>query len=79
MKTFLKLATAALVCTSVTQANAALSFSQSAAVPGVYAAPVFTTPDPTLAYAATDSLADIRLAPLGSSGGYLAVSTGGAA
>ena len=57
----------------------AATFSEMAAPVDSYVAPVFTPNNAALAYLATDSAAHIRLAPLGASSSYLAVTAGGAA
>ncbi len=57
----------------------ATTFSEAAAAPGSFAAPVFTTSNPLLAYVASDSVASVRLAPMGATGSYLVLETGGAA
>ena len=57
----------------------ALSFSQMAAAPAIFSAPGFSTATPALAYVATDSIANVRLKPLGLSGTYFVVSKGGSA
>lgn len=79
MKKILKLAAALATLAFAAHASATLSFSESIAGPGSFAAPIFTTGTPALAYTATDSLADTRLAPLGTTASYLIVSTGGSA
>ena len=62
------------------QANAsAPTFSSVAGSIGDYAAPIFTTPNPSLAYVANDSVAAVRLLPFGDTNTYLVVSTGGSA
>jgi hypothetical protein len=55
-----------------------VSFSAGAAAPGDYAAPTFTTPDATRAFAFTGS-SGIALAPVGATGSYLSVQRGGEA
>jgi len=77
MKFFKSLLTVAALVATV-GANAQ-SFSFSAPVVGSYAAPIFTTSDPALAYETTGSVPNVNLQPLGSSGTYLAVATGGSA
>jgi hypothetical protein len=67
---------AALVATVGANAQ---SFSFSAPVDGDYAAPIFTTATPALAMEVTGSVPNLYLQPMGSSGTYLAVSTGGSA
>ena len=57
----------------------AQSFSFSAPVVGDYVAPVFTPSDPALAMEVTGSVPNFYLQPLGSSGTYLEVATGGSA
>ncbi len=70
------LATAALV--AAVGANAqTFTFGATPAID--FAAPSFTTPDGALAYETTGSVPNLSLQPLGSSGTYLAVSTGGSA
>lgn len=69
---------AAGIALAAVQAHAALSFSATAAS-GSFAVPLFSTPDGTLAYTAFDSVPDLRLAPLGVTGSYLAVTAGGLA
>lgn len=79
MKTLLAIVASIFLSASAVPAWAALSFGQSIAGAGVYVAPDFSTSSPTLAYVATDSVTNIRLAPLGASGSYLALSNGGMA
>ena len=57
----------------------AQSFSSVAASVGDYAAPVFITGTPSLAYEATGSIPAVRLSPLYDSGTYLVVQPGGTA
>jgi hypothetical protein len=78
MKNLFKIATAAAVSAVAFNASAQLSFMDAAVVPAAYSAPVFTTTDPTLAYDATDSIVNVRLAPMGTTD-YLVVTTGGSA
>ena len=61
--TFLKTFVAAGLALLALQANAQ-SFSSVAAGPGNYTAPVFTTPDGSLAAVASDSVANLRSQPL---------------
>lgn len=62
------------------QANAsAPTFSSVAGSIGDYAAPIFTTPNSTLAYVANDTVPNVRLLPMGDSNTYLIVTTGGSA
>ena len=76
--TFLKslFVAAALVAAVGAQAQT-FSFGATPAID--FAAPSFTTPDGTLAYTTSGSVANVNLQPLGSSGTYLAVATGGSA
>lgn len=76
MKKLLKLGTATAVFVTAAHASAALTFMDTAVGPGDYTAPTFTTTTPALAYSASDSLANVRLAPLGALD-YLIVTTGG--
>ena len=76
--TFTKYFAAAAIAGLAVQANAQ-SFSSVAATPGSYAAPVFTTATPALAYTATDSVDLVRKQPLFDTGSFLVVSPGGSA
>ena len=60
-------------------ANAQSFNSVAAPAFGDYAAPIFTTPDASLAYTTTGSAPNVNLAPTGATGTYLAVSKGGSA
>ena len=73
-----RLAASVLALAAVGAQAADLSFSAAAAAPGDYAAPVFTTPDATRAFAFTGS-SGISMAPLGATGSYLSVQRGGEA
>ena len=77
--TFLKTFVAAGLALLALQANAQ-SFSSVAAGPGNYTAPVFTTPDGSLAAVASDSVANLRSQPLfDAPGSYLWVTHDGEA
>ena len=78
-KNLSRVAVAVALATTAICSNAALTFSESIASPVIYSAPIFVTPTPALAYVATDSLSNVRLAPLGANGSYLVVSAGGSA
>lgn len=56
-----------------------LSFSALSAPPGSYAAPLYSTPDATLAYSFSGSSPNRSLAPLGANGDYLSLQKGGIA
>ena len=57
----------------------AATFSEAAARRGSFTAPIFTTSKPLLAYVASDSMASVRLAPMGAAGSYLVLEKGGSA
>jgi hypothetical protein len=76
MEKLLKFIAAIAGFVTAMHASAALTFMDTAVGPGDYMAPAFTTTTPALAYAATDSAANVRLAPLNALD-YLVVTTGG--
>jgi hypothetical protein len=76
MKKLWNFAAAIAVSVTTMHASAALTFMDTAVGPDDYTAPTFTTTTPALAYSATDSVANVRLAPLGALD-YLVVTTGG--
>ncbi|HEY9238616.1 MAG TPA: PEP-CTERM sorting domain-containing protein [Burkholderiaceae bacterium] len=69
-------AAAALVAAVGAQAQ---TFSFGATPMIDFAAPTFSTSTPALAYVTSGSVANVNLQPMGSSGTYLAVATGGSA
>jgi hypothetical protein len=75
---FVKTLFAAAALVASVGANAQ-SFSFADPVAGTYAAPTFSTPTPALAYVTSGSVPNVNLQPLGSTGTYLAVATGGEA
>jgi hypothetical protein len=79
MKEFLRFAVATAASAAALHANASLSFSESAAPAGGYSAPAFTTSRSDLAYSASESIIGVQLAPAGSTGTFLTVTTGGSA
>jgi hypothetical protein len=78
MKKLLKFVAATAVSVTAMHASAGLTFMDAVTGPGDYVVPTFTTLTPTLAYTASDSIVDVRLAPLGTTD-YLVVTTGGSA
>jgi hypothetical protein len=78
-KNLSRLGVAVALAATAIHSNAALTFAESIAPPAIYTAPLFATATPALAYVATDSVGNVRLAPLGASASYLVVSAGGSA
>ena len=78
-KDLLKVTLGLLLCGHALVASAALSFSESVAGSEAYAAPVFNTATPALAYEASDSLTNVQTEPLGAVSSFLVVQPNGSA
>lgn len=79
MKDVLRVAFALAVSAIAMNAHASLSFSEAAATPGPYLAPMYVTSKSALAYTATTSILNVQLAPAGATGSFLTVTAGGLA
>ena len=79
MKTLARFACALLVAVQALHAGASPSFSEAAVGSQLYSAPIFSTATPTLASVESDSVLNLRLAPLGSVSSFLVVGPNGSA